>query len=218
MTDQSVSQGEHRIGPIWHTPPVARTKPADERREELLDAAEASILERGITATTVDHVTTGAGVAKGTFYLYFKTKADVVAAVQRRYNDRFVEQLRRAIAAAGDDWAARLDACVEAGLHDHQAERRLHDALFLHTRPEPGPDLDDALDDLVGVFRDLLVEGVAAGAYDVADVDTTAVLLFNTLHGVYDPIWLGARTPDEPRLVAAARTIYRRSVGLPDGP
>jgi AcrR family transcriptional regulator len=196
----------------WHTHQVVRTKPADQRREELLDAAQASFLERGIAATTVDHIAAGAGVAKGTFYLYFRSRADVLTAVQRRYGDRFVAQLVAAIAEAGDDWGAKLDGCVRVGLQNHQVERALHDVLFISAPPERGPELDHALDDLIGVFQRLLADGVAAGAYDVDDIDTTAVLLFNTLHGVFNPIWLGASPLDEDRLTAAARTLFRRTV------
>lgn len=196
----------------WHTHRVVRTKPADQRREELLDAAQASFLERGIAATTVDHIAAGAGVAKGTFYLYFRSRADVLTAVQRRYGDRFVAQLVAAIAEAGDDWGAKLDGCVRVGLQNHQVERALHDVLFISAPPERGAELDHALDDLIGVFQALLADGVAAGAYEVDDIDTTAVLLFNTLHGVFNPIWLGAAPLDEGRLVAAARTLFRRTV------
>lgn len=196
----------------WHTHRVVRTKPADQRREELLDAAQASFLERGIAATTVDHIAAGAGVAKGTFYLYFRSRADVLTAVQRRYGDCFVAQLVAAIAEAGDDWGAKLDGCVRVGLQNHQVERALHDVLFISAPPERGAELDHALDDLVGVFQALLADGVAAGAYEVDDIDTTAVLLFNTLHGVFNPIWLGASPFDEDRLAAAARTLFRRTV------
>lgn len=203
---------------VWHTPGVVRTKPATQRRGELLDAAQASFLERGIAATTVDHIAAGAGVAKGTFYLYFRSRADVLAAVQQRYNERFVRQMREAVAAAGDDWGAKLDACVEATLRDHIAERPLHDVLFISSPPEPGVDLDHAPDDLVGVLRDLLAAGVAAGAYAVDDIETTAILMFNMVHGVFDPIWAGSEPLDEAVLVAAARTLYRRAVGLDDHP
>lgn len=194
---------------------VVRTKPADQRREELLDSAEASFLERGISATTIDHVTQGAGVAKGTFYLYFRSRADVVAAVQRRYGERFAHQIQEALDAAGDDWGAKLDACVDTTLRDHQAGRALHDALFHDVPPDPSDELDEAVDDFVAVFRDLLSAGVAAGAYDVDDVDITAVLLVNTLHGIFDPLWVGSKPLDEVRLMATARRIFRRTVGLP---
>ena len=193
---------------------MARTKLPERRREELLDAAEASFLQRGIAATTVDHITSGAGVAKGTFYLYFRSRADVVAGVQQRYGERFVRALVAALdAAPADDWGGKLDACVAAVLRNHQAQRALHDVLFLHDPPS-GDDADAGLDEILEVFRRLLDDGVAAGAYRVADVGTTAMLLFNTVHGIFVPSWTGSAAIDEEALVAAASTLFRRAVGL----
>jgi len=194
---------------------VSRTKPADERRDDLLDAAEAAFVEHGIAATTVGEITARAGVAKGTFYLYFESRADLVVAVQQRYGDRFVRRVAAAVAAAGDDWGAKLDALVAAGLADHREGRRLHDVLFVDA-PPAAPEHDADADRVVAVVRDVLEAGAAAGAFDVADTATTSALLFNTLHGVYNPFWAGVTPPDDDELVAAAQRLFRRTVGLPD--
>lgn len=60
------------------------TKRPEERNEELLDAAERLFAERGIDATTVEDITRAAGVAKGTFYLYFGSKEHILAALRER--------------------------------------------------------------------------------------------------------------------------------------
>ncbi|MGE3620924.1 MAG: TetR/AcrR family transcriptional regulator [Acidimicrobiia bacterium] len=192
---------------------MARTKPPDQRREDLLDAAEAAFLAHGVAGTTVEDITTGAGVAKGTFYLHFRSRADVVRAVQVRYGERFVRRLEAAIAGAGDDWGAKLDGVVDAGFEDHRTSGALHDVIFV----QPGAateGLEHEVDDLVGVLRDLLDAGVAAGAFDVADTRATAMVLFNAVHGIYNPVWAGIGPVDEPALAAAARTVLRRAAGL----
>lgn len=192
---------------------MARTKPADERRDDLLDAAEAAFVEHGIAATTVTEITTRAGVAKGTFYLYFESRTDLVAAVQQRYGQRFVKRVTAALDAAGDDWTAKLDAFVRAGLADHREGQRLHDVLFADWTPSPEDHLHDA-DRIVAVLRELIEAGVAAGAYSIDDPATGAMLLFNTLHGVYDAFWIGTTPPDDDVLIDAAQQIFRRAVGL----
>lgn len=45
-----------------------------EKRRALLDAAYELFLERGTAKTSVEDITSRAKVAKGTFYLYFRTK------------------------------------------------------------------------------------------------------------------------------------------------
>lgn len=50
-------------------------------RARLTDAALRLMSERGITATSVSEIAAEAELANGTFYLYFRDKAEIVAAV-----------------------------------------------------------------------------------------------------------------------------------------
>lgn len=49
-------------------------------RSSLIQIGLKLFAEKGFAATTVDEITAGAGVAKGTFYNYFKTKEDLALA------------------------------------------------------------------------------------------------------------------------------------------
>jgi AcrR family transcriptional regulator len=57
----------------------------DARRQSLVDAASELFAQKGYHATTVDDITRGAGVAKGTFYLYFSEKREVYYEVVRAF-------------------------------------------------------------------------------------------------------------------------------------
>jgi len=48
------------------------------KENKLLEAAYNLFIEKGITATAIDEIVKKAGVAKGTFYLYFKDKEDIL--------------------------------------------------------------------------------------------------------------------------------------------
>jgi AcrR family transcriptional regulator len=66
------------------------SKQPDVRREELLQAASALFEKNGVTATSIGEITDSANVARGTFYLYFKSKDDVIAELWKRYVDGFL--------------------------------------------------------------------------------------------------------------------------------
>jgi len=51
------------------------------RRAEILDAARTIFARRGFASATMDEVAREAGIAKGTTYLYFKSKVEVYRAV-----------------------------------------------------------------------------------------------------------------------------------------
>jgi TetR/AcrR family transcriptional repressor of nem operon len=195
---------------------MPRTKPPQQRRNDLLDAAQSLVVEKGVAAVTLDDVTRRAGVAKGTFYLYFRSKGDLVTALQQRFSDRMAERVEAAARDAGT-WAAKLDACVLACYDDYRANYELHDVLFHHggmADRHMHDDGDPSPARLVGAVRDLLATGVEAGAYDVDDPDLAAVLLFSAVHGAYDACCHGAQRPDEGALVAATQQLFRRAVGV----
>ena len=64
-----------------NTAPRQRRKEA--RPHELLDAALALFVEKGFAATRAEEVAQRAGVAKGTLYLYFSSKEELLKAVIR---------------------------------------------------------------------------------------------------------------------------------------
>ena len=54
-----------------------------QKRVALLDSAYELFTTRGFTKTTIQNIAEGAGVAKGTFYLYFSDKKDIRNALVR---------------------------------------------------------------------------------------------------------------------------------------
>jgi AcrR family transcriptional regulator len=63
----------------------------DQRRQQLIDAARALFADKGFHATTVDDITRAAGVAKGTFYLYFREKREIYYQVIRQFMNLIME-------------------------------------------------------------------------------------------------------------------------------
>jgi TetR/AcrR family transcriptional repressor of nem operon len=193
---------------------MARTKPADERRADLLDAGQDVFVEKGVAASRLEDITSRAGVAKGTFYLYFRSKEDLLAALQERFSQRLADRITRAVEQV-DDWPGKLDACVKALFDDYAAEHDLHDILFAHLgNPHDAPDTEPARSQLVDAIRDLLAAGVEAGAYDVDDLDTTAILVYSALHGGFDAASHGPERPEAARLVRAAQQLFRRTANV----
>ena len=53
-------------------------KEYEERRKEILETAERLFITKGYTKTTVNDILKEIGIAKGTFYHYFKSKEEVM--------------------------------------------------------------------------------------------------------------------------------------------
>lgn len=86
--------------------PAPKTKRGQRTRERILDAAEIEIGGRGFAEASISTITAQAKVGQGTFYLYFRTKEDVMRELVLRMGRRLRRHLTLSIADAPD----RLEA------------------------------------------------------------------------------------------------------------
>ncbi|MEK8048112.1 TetR/AcrR family transcriptional regulator [Ideonella margarita] len=86
--------------------PSTRQRRKDARPQELLDAAMALFVEKGFAATKSEEVAARAGVSKGTLYLYFPSKEELLKAAIRH-------TLSADIAAGAQMAEAHTGSCSE---------------------------------------------------------------------------------------------------------
>ncbi|MDX2052360.1 MAG: TetR/AcrR family transcriptional regulator [Polyangiaceae bacterium] len=77
--------------------------PKEERRQQILKAARDVFVKRGYHQTTIDDIVAEAGVARGTYYLYFEDKRAVLADLI----DRFAAHITMGIQRITTDEAER---------------------------------------------------------------------------------------------------------------
>lgn len=162
-----------------------RTKPAEIRRDDILRAAASLFIAKGVSTTTIDEIATRAEVAKGTFYLYFTSKEDLVGALRERFVKGFRARIQEAIGACPpDDWTGRLKSFVATGIEAYLDDYQLHDVVFHDHRPDQRQMKSD--NPLLGDLSSLLAAGTQAGAWSVDHPDLAAIVLFDGLHGTVD--------------------------------
>src|SRR5258708_39798449 len=64
--------------------PVAEDNDTNDKRARILATAQSLFLRYGVKRTSVDDVARGAGIAKGTVYLYFESKETLFKAIAER--------------------------------------------------------------------------------------------------------------------------------------
>jgi AcrR family transcriptional regulator len=102
--------------------PAPKTKRGERTRQKILDAAQREIGRRGFAEASISTITAEAAVGQGTFYLYFRSKEDVLRELVLRMGRR----LRRHLTLAVADAPSRL-----------QAERRGLRAFLEFVRANP---------------------------------------------------------------------------------
>lgn len=92
--------------------PAPKTSRGERTRQRILDAAERDIGRRGFSDASISTITQEAAVAQGTFYLYFRSKEDVMRELVLRMGRR----LRRHLTLATTGLKDRLEI-EKRGLH-----------------------------------------------------------------------------------------------------
>jgi len=109
------------------SPPLTRRKlQARETRKRILETALSLFREKGFDQVSIDEITSGAGVSKGSFYTYFQTKSDIIIEEFHRI-DSFYEK-KEATIFRNPDAVARLIAFTRYQLdyiHKHMGFRTL---------------------------------------------------------------------------------------------
>lgn len=138
-------------------PTVAEHRVA--QRAALLAAASAIISEQGVAAVNPRAVGERAGLARSSFYDYFPSKDDLLAALAIEAFERWAEELDAAVAAAPPG-RARLHAYVEATIR--MTADGKHDLATELQQAELSPKSYDAVmelhDTLTTPLRNVLLE------------------------------------------------------------
>ena len=187
------------------------------RHGALIEAAATVFAEKGVAATSVDDIVRAAGVAKGTFYLYFTTKDDAVNAVAARMVGGVADRIEGFATDRQRSPAERLVAfgAEVRGVADDPHER---DLIEVFHRPENRALHDRmserAIERLTPAIAEIIADGIERGQFhrlDPARASAFVMACFGALHEVVgDP-------DDVPDAIAELNGFVLRGLGY-DGP
>ncbi|MBI2941065.1 MAG: TetR/AcrR family transcriptional regulator [Chloroflexi bacterium] len=162
----------------------------EDRREELLAAAIRVFLAHGYSAAKVSDIVAEAGVAQGTFYLYYRSKEHILHTLVERFMGGFIERLdslREPLPRGLVDYQARVAAVLRATF-SLCAENRQLARIFFHEALGADPSFGELLN---GFYRQLsrrvqadLEHGIAGGYLRPLD----AALVADALVGMGDMV------------------------------
>jgi AcrR family transcriptional regulator len=165
-----------------------------DKRERILAAARRLVSEVGFGETSIAAVAAAAGIATGSVYSYFPSKAALMAEVAAAVSEREVGVLE-AIAATGDPPSEVLADAVRTFAERAFRNRRMAWALLA----EPAPPEIDATRltyrrRIADVFEGILTRGIAEDAFRPLDVEAAAAAIV----GGFMEALVGPLSPDRP--------------------
>lgn len=174
-------------------PPPPRK--ADIRRDQLVRAAIDLLVDRGLPDSSIDDIAARAGVAKGTFYHYFASRAELMDALRRHFSDDFQARVVAAVEARpADDWDGRFEAWVVGATEAYFDMHALHDLVFHGPAMPHRQSMEDT--DIVHHLAALVAAGQGDGAWDLAGEEPVrvAAFIFHALHGMADDALTAGRS------------------------
>lgn len=119
-------------------------KEYDERKNEILDAAEKLFIMKGYSKCTINDILKEVSIAKGTFYYYFKSKEEVMDAIVIRYTDLIKKRIEKVMDNKDSTpleklfnvfMAMKIDTQIDKSMLDeiHKAENALMHQKSLNT-------------------------------------------------------------------------------------
>lgn len=182
--------------PYRHTDRV-EARLAD-NRERILRAARTLIADGGFREAQIIAIAAAAGLATGTLYRYFPSKADLFAELLRVICERELA-VTNSIASSGGPALARIRSAVGAFSRRALRARRLAYAIIV----EPvDPEVDQVRLEYrraqTRVFASMIREGIDSGDLPSQNVETSAACLVGAfLEGLVSPLSHGLELDDE---------------------
>lgn len=155
-------------------------------RSELVDAVIGLIRHEGIEDLTMAGVARQVGVAKGTVYLYFDSKEELIGAALAAALEPLVEQVE-ALLDSGLPADEKLEGMARANL-EYFDEHRMLFQVFMHERyliqTEPERLEDNVFQSIHSRMTRTLEEGAAEGLFRAVDAPLTASIWLESLTAV----------------------------------
>ncbi len=204
-----------------------------ENRKAIIHAAEAVILRRGFSATSMDDVAAEADFSKATVYRYFRSKAELLFEIMAHFMDDIEERLAAIRSDRSRSAALRLADTV-AALMGYLAEKEnisrvvMADRSFLRLVPmfvdekagEPASArrfverIRERRAEVLKGTESLLDEGMRAGEFRAMDPAAVAVYFSAVLTGfLHERLWTEAK-PDLEKDVSLISDLLLRGLSI----
>jgi AcrR family transcriptional regulator len=157
------------------------------KRERILEEAVKLFYERGFTGTTLDDIAAELGVTKPFIYTHFRSKTDLLAALCKPTIELSLDAVSRAAKSPGSP-TARLHRAI-TDFTQVVLSRQAYIAIYFREEKNLAPDALAEINTLRKKFdrvlSNLLNEGVAAGEFEIGDVNLAALALGGMISWAY---------------------------------
>ncbi len=162
-------------------------KEAEERRNEILDAAEELFVTKGYDATSTNDILERVGIARGTLYYHFRSKEDILNAMIERINRSLIAKARMIAADTSIPVIDRVVATISGLRVDNELGQEIIDQVhkpqnaLMHQKMQ-----QNLIEGVVPVIAGIVEEGNRQGIFNIRYPEETTEMLILYSGVVFD--------------------------------
>jgi TetR/AcrR family acrAB operon transcriptional repressor len=175
---------------------MPRPDVSEERTQQILEAAVTAFVQLGMANTRMEDIAQAAGLSKGTIYLYFKSKEELIFAILDSFLARELAYAHELL-TADLSVAEKINKLADIVAAD-MAQIKPMTPLYMEFIAQAARDesvraiLQKPFHEFLNVFSALLEQGMANGEFRALNVKEVALTMATLIDGaillwVYDP-------------------------------
>ncbi|MBN2461711.1 MAG: TetR/AcrR family transcriptional regulator [Candidatus Cloacimonetes bacterium] len=158
-----------------------------ERREEILNAAEAAFIRYGIYKTTLEDIARECGISKTALYYYFKSKNDLISSMLSHKLQSMQEKVRNAV-AEGSTVRDRLRNFILQKIENIMDNKPFWNLFNNEELPLRGREFiaikrQNILDFDFSTVEKILKEGITVGVIRVRPLHSLILMILGVTYG-----------------------------------
>ncbi|PFB58176.1 TetR/AcrR family transcriptional regulator [Bacillus cereus] len=194
-------------------------KEYEERRKEILETAERLFITKGYTKTTVNNILKEIGIAKGTFYHYFKSKEEVMDEIIMRIIKEDVTKAKRIVTNPDIPVLDKLfKILMEQSPKSGDVKEKMIEQFHQPNNAEMHQkSLVQSIIHLSPVLTEVLEQGIEEGIFSTPYPQETIELLLSSAQVIFDDGLFQWKTEEMMRRAKAYIKMMEVSVGAKEG-
>ena len=194
-------------------------KEAEERRNEILDAADMLFADKGFDNTSTSDILEKVGIARGTLYYHFKSKEDILDALIKRCQEQIINAAGEIAADKGIPVPRRITGVVRAMSISHESGKEMKKQMhkpqnaLMHQKSQAA-----VLKGVTPILTEVVQDGIREGLFSTPYPRECMEMLLVYAGTVFDDMMDDTQEVQEQRIRAfifhAERMLERKAAAL----
>ncbi len=186
-------------------------KEAEERKNEILDAAEHLFRTKGFDNTSTNDILNEIGIARGTLYYHFKSKEELLDSMINRITKQLVEQAKKIVSQKDLPVLQRLTTMMLAlNISDNNFNQEILQQVhkpqnaLMHQKMQ-----SCLLSEINPLITILIKEGIAQGICQTDYPEEVAEMTFLYVNTIFDALMNNSNEDRQKKIVAFIYNLER---------